>query len=133
MKAKVIAAAFASALLGLSAASFAQTTPGTRGPTQGTFGQDNPGANETPATGTATGAGAALGATSAGANTVGGGTVVACDSLTGTARDNCLRDNASRGASGPAYVPQRPAMSNDKNDPIHPNTREADQVPSRSQ
>ena len=131
MKAKVLAAAFASTLLAVSAASFAQTSPGTRGPAGGTSGQDNPGANETPATGTATGAGAAVGATSAGPGTAGG--VVTCDSLTGTARDRCLRDNASRGASGPAYVPQRPAMSNDKNDPVHPNTREADQAPSRGQ
>lgn len=132
MKAKVLAAVFASTLLGVSAASFAQTTPGTRGPVGGTIGQDNPGANETPATGTATGAGAAVGATSAGPGTAGG--VVACDTLTGRARDRCLRDNASRGASsGPAYVPQRPAMSNDKNDPMHPNTREADQAQSRGQ
>lgn len=129
MKSKVIGAAIAAALMGLSAASFAQTTPGTRGPSGGTIGQDNPGANESPATGTA--AGSTRGNASVG--TSGTGAYGACDNLTGTEKDRCLRDNSSRGASPGAYIPQRPSQSMDRQDPMHPNTKSADQERARGQ
>lgn len=129
MKTKALGAAIAAALMGLSAAAFAQTTPGTRGPSGGTIGQDNPAANETPATGTATGA--ANGSASVG--TSGTGTYGACDNLTGAEKDRCLRDNSSRGASSGAYIPQRPSQSMDRQDPIHPNVKSADQERSRGQ
>ena len=127
MKTKALGAAIAAALMGLSAASFAQTTPGTRGPSGGTIGQDNPGAAEAPATGTTTGRGNAT----AGAS--GTGTYGACDNLTGAEKDRCLSDNAGRGASSGAYIPQRPSQSMDRQDPMHPNTKSADQERSRGQ
>lgn len=125
MKMKALGAAVAAALMGLSAATLAQTTPGTRGPVQGTYGQDNPAANEAPATGTSTG--------NAAVGTSGAGTYAACDSLTGTERDRCMRDYDRRGSNSGAYVPQRPAQNMDKNDPVHPNVKNADQERSRSQ
>ena len=126
MKFKPLSAAIAAALMALSAASFAQTTPGTRGPVGGTTGQDNPGANEAPATGSSVrGADASVGA--------GGAPVYAgCDALTGRERDRCLRDNRAR-TSTPAYIPQRPSQSMDRQDPEHPNTGDADQARSRGQ
>ena len=106
MKTKVLVSAFAATLLGLSTAAFAQST-GTRGVTGGTIGQDNPGANEAPATG-------ANGANSA---TVG---------TTPDGRYTSKRDrNASRGSSSGAYVPERPSNAQDKNDPEHPNVKSA--------
>lgn len=127
MKTRVLGAAIAAALMGLSAASFAQTTPGTRGPSGGTIGQDNPGANEAPATGTDTGRGsAAVGAS-------GTGTYGACDNLMGAEKDRCLRDDSSRGANPGAYIPQRPSQSMDRQDPMHPNVKGAGQERSRGQ
>lgn len=131
MKTKTLGAAIAAALMGLSAAAFAQTTPGTRGPSgAGTTGQDNPAANESPATGTATGSASGSTAVQTGPATT---TYGACDNLTGAEQDRCLRSNSSRGASSGAYVPQRPAQGMDKQDPIHPNTKEAGQERSRGQ
>ena len=113
MKTKVLVSAFAATLLGLSTAAFAQST-GTRGIAGGTTGQDNPGANEAPATG-------ANGANSATVGTYPDGRRDA------TRRD---RDSASRGSSTDtgrgAYVPEGSSTSNDKTDPMHPNTRSAD-------
>ena len=133
MKTKALGAAIAAALMGLSAAAFAQTTPGTRGPSGGTIGQDNPAANETPATGTATGAANGNASGSASVGTSGTGAYGACDNLTGAEKDRCLRDNSSRGASSGAYIPQRPSQSMDRQDPIHPNVKSADQERSRGQ
>ena len=125
MKFKPLSAVIAAALMGLSAASFAQTTPGTRGPAGGTIGQDNPGANEAPATGSSVrGANASVGAS--------GAPYTACDSLTGLERDRCLRE-AGRPANPGAYIPQRPAQSMDRQDPMHPNTEGAGQARSRGQ
>ena len=126
MKFKPLSAAIATTLMGLSAASFAQTTPGTRGPAGGTTGQDNPGANEAPATGgSVRGENASAGASGAAPYT-------ACDNLTGLERDRCLRDNAGREAT-PAYIPQRPSQSMGPQDPMHPNTGDAGQARSRGQ
>jgi hypothetical protein len=117
MKTKVLVSAFAATLLGLSSAAFAQST-GTRGIAGGTAGQDNPGANEAPATG-------ANGANAYGASA--GSTAV-----TGRDARYDRRHGASRGSSTDnSYEPQRPSMSNDKTDPQHPNVRNAEPNPNR--
>ena len=130
MNLRLLATAVAAALMGLASVSFGQNPGNSAGAAGATRGQDNPGANETSGAGTPpTGSGAVTpGSSAAGA----GSTDTACDSMTGAQRDRCLRDQ-NRGSNSGAYTPQRPSMAKDKNDPDHPNVKNADQERSRSQ
>jgi hypothetical protein len=127
MNIRLLAGAVAAALMALSTASFAQNAVNSAGASGASRGQDNPGANETSGAGTPVAPGVTSGSSAAGA-----GSTVACDSITGMERDRCLRDQ-NRGSNSGAYTPQRPSMSQDKNDPQHPNVKSADQEKSRSQ
>jgi hypothetical protein len=122
--------ATAVALMGLASVSFAQNAGNSAGAAGASRGQDNPAANET------SGAGApALGSPTVapGSSATGAGSAdAACDSMSGAQRDRCLRDQ-NRGSNSGAYTPQRPSMAKDKNDPDHPNVKNADQERSRSQ
>jgi hypothetical protein len=129
MNTRLLATAVAAALLGLSSVSFGQNAVNSAGASGATRGQDNPGANETSGAGTPVTGSPAV---TSGSSTAGAGSTAACDAMTGAERDRCLRDR-DRGSNSGAYTPQRPSMAKDKNDPEHPNVKNADQERSRSQ
>jgi len=110
MNSKVLGAAVAAAMLGLSTASFGQGSSASPGGASGPSGQDTP----REASRADSGAGSASG--SSGAVTSGsGGTVVApgattgtasrCDTLTGAERTRCMRDERSSTGSSTPGVP----------------------------
>jgi hypothetical protein len=123
MNVRLLATAVAAALMGLSTVSFGQNTGNSAGAEGASRGQDNPAANETSGAGTPVIGSPAV--TSGSSTTGAGSTAAACDPMTGAQRDSCLRDQ-SRGSNSGAYTPQQPSMANDKNDPMHPNVKNAD-------
>jgi hypothetical protein len=108
MKTKVIGAAVAATLLGLSTASFGQAAGGTAG-ASGASGQDTP--TQAGRADAAPGASGTSGAVTSGSGAVTSGTATTgtatsrCDSLTGSAKTRCQRDERASTGSSTTAVP----------------------------